>query len=306
MKKICKDCNIEKNIDEFRLKYTSGSNVYLTICKDCERTKKREHYQKNAEKLKLKAKEYKQNNKDKINEYQRERYTKKKNEKEINERKIQNKKNIENKLEYKKKYTEYYKNYRQTEKYKLSKKTYRENNKEIINEWRENNKEKLKEYRKNYYEKNKDIIREKNNSEKYKLVKKLYYEKNKDKRNEWRRTYQKNRLSNDPLFKLRFNISNSIRLSYTNKGYKKNSKTQEILGCTFEEFKIYLESKFEPWMTYDNYGKYNGELNYGWDIDHIIPICSATTEAEVIKLNHYTNLQPLCSKINRDIKKHNY
>jgi hypothetical protein len=48
---------------------------------------------------------------------------------------------------------------------------------------------------------------------------------------------------------------------------------------------------------------YNKELNYGWDIDHIIPVSSATSEEEVIKLNHYTNLQPLCSKINRNIKK---
>lgn len=56
-------------------------------------------------------------------------------------------------------------------------------------------------------------------------------------------------------------------------------------------------------MTWDNHGLYNGELNFGWDIDHIIPISSAKTEDEVINLNHYTNLQPLCGKINRDIKK---
>lgn len=64
------------------------------------------------------------------------------------------------------------------------------------------------------------------------------------------------------------------------------------------------DSKFEPWMTWGNRGLYNGELNYGWDIDHIIP--SAETEEGVIKLNHYTNLQPLCSKVNRDIKKDNF
>ncbi len=55
-------------------------------------------------------------------------------------------------------------------------------------------------------------------------------------------------------------------------------------------------------MSWDNYGKYNGELYYGWDIDHIIPSTSANTEDEIYMLNHYTNLQPLCSKINRDIK----
>ena len=56
-------------------------------------------------------------------------------------------------------------------------------------------------------------------------------------------------------------------------------------------------------MNWDNYGLYNGELGYGWDIDHIKPISSASTEQEVITLNHYTNLQPLCSKVNRDVKK---
>ena len=59
----------------------------------------------------------------------------------------------------------------------------------------------------------------------------------------------------------------------------------------------------EDWMTWENYGKYNGELNYGWDMDHILPISSGKTEEDMIILNHYTNLQPLCSKVNRDIKK---
>jgi hypothetical protein len=37
------------------------------------------------------------------------------------------------------------------------------------------------------------------------------------------------------------------------------------------------------------------ELNKSWDIDHIIPISSAKTKEDIIRLNHYTNLQPLCS-----------
>jgi len=56
-------------------------------------------------------------------------------------------------------------------------------------------------------------------------------------------------------------------------------------------------------MTWENWGLYNGEFNYGWDIDHIIPLSSAKNEEDIIILNHYTNLQPLCSKVNRYIKR---
>lgn len=109
-------------------------------------------------------------------------------------------------------------------------------------------------------------------------------------------------MQSDLLFyitcKTRTLIKNSLKRCFT----PKSKKTSDILGCSFEEFKLYLESKFEPWMTWDNYGLYNGELNYGWDIDHIIPLSSALSEEDVIKLNHYTNLQPLCGYTNRYIK----
>lgn len=110
----------------------------------------------------------------------------------------------------------------------------------------------------------------------------------------------------DPLYKLK--ISFSRRLNKLLRRVKCNKSTNkpyylDKLGCSFEEFKIYLESKFEDWMTWKNYGLYNGELNYGWDIDHIIPSSSAKTENDIYHLSHYSNLQPLCSKTNRDIKK---
>ena len=90
------------------------------------------------------------------------------------------------------------------------------------------------------------------------------------------------------------------------KNHNKNCKTTEIIGCSFQELKLYLESKWLDWMNWDNYGKYNGKFNYGWDIDHIIPLSSVNSEKELLTLLHYTNIQPLCSHINRDIKKHNH
>jgi len=195
-------------------------------------------------------------------------------------------------------------------KYELNK-LYRLNNKEILREksiiYRENNVEKLKERSKNYYSKNKNIIKEKsknyysNNKEKKIEYQKKYQQNNKEKRN----TYLANRRKNDPLFKLITNVRNLIYNTFYYNGYSKESKTYDLLGCTFEYFKEYLENNFEDWMNWDNRALYNGTLNYGWDIDHIIPLSSATNIDELIKLCHYTNLQPLCSYINRDIKKNN-
>lgn len=148
-------------------------------------------------------------------------------------------------------------------------------------------------------------------------IKSIYYIKNKDKIDEygkkWRtdnieRSRTSSRLSmrkrrEDPIIKFNHSISSLIRMGFKSTRFDKRSKTQDILGFTYNEFRTYLESKFEPWMNWENRGKYNGEFNYGWDVDHIIPLSSAQTEEDVIRLNHYTNLQPLCSKINRDIKK---
>ena len=100
--------------------------------------------------------------------------------------------------------------------------------------------------------------------------------------------YQDNRLKNDIIFKVSRSIRTRISKSIKRKNFRKNSKTQEILGCSFEEFKLYLEAKFEPWMSWLNKGLYNGEPNYGWDLDHIIPVSTAKTEEDIIRLNHYT------------------
>jgi hypothetical protein len=192
---------------------------------------------------------------------------------------------------------------------KQCKKEYRNDNYEHESELRKKrdiiNKDKInekkREYRKGYIYQQYKI----NNSEKKREYNKNYYKENKYKVNKQKLEYIKNKYKTNNLFRLIQNIRRSISLSFKNNGFIKNGRTHDILGCTFEEFKLHLESKFEPWMTWDNYGLYNGELNYGWDIDHIIPSSSAINENDIIKLNHYTNLQPLCSKINRDIKKNN-
>lgn len=114
------------------------------------------------------------------------------------------------------------------------------------------------------------------------------------------------RLKEDVSFRIKHNLKVNLKNHLRISGYKKEDKMINILGCTHNEFVKYLESKFEYWMNFDNYGLYNGELKYGWDLDHIIPISSAKNNEDIKKLYRYSNLQPLCSKINRDIKKDIY
>jgi len=155
----------------------------------------------------------------------------------------------------------------------------------------EKHRETTKAKRLAYYHANKDILNEK---------KKEYRKNNRAKINQYHNT----KSANDPLYKLRHKLRMMIREGFRKHNASKSISTEQILGCTFEEFKQYLESKFEPWMNWENKGLYNGTPNYGWDIDHIKPLASSTCENDIIRLNHYTNLRPLCSYVNRYIKKH--
>ena len=198
-----------------------------------------------------------------------------------------------------------------------------EEKKEYMKIWRKANKEKIKQYNKEYRDANHEEILEKEKEKRFlnketinkkhllyfqnnnlakekKLIRgRKYAKENREKINENR----KKRKENDIIYKITCIVRTSINNTFKRKKIPKNSRTLDILGCSYEEFICYIESKFEPWMNWENRGKYNGELNYGWDIDHIIPLSTAITAEDVVKLNHYTNLQPLCSKVNRDIKR---
>ena len=212
---------------------------------------------------------------------------------------------------------------------KEKKKEYYGKNKEIIKEkkkeYRENNLESIKDTKKEYYKNNKEIIIEKvkdyreDNLESIKEYQRKYRENNKNKAKEYQlnnkdrnNQRKRERKKNDPLFKLKENMRSSISNAIKSRGYIKESRTYEILGCSYEDFKEYIESFFvedRAWMNWDNYGNPKDgifEPNKSWDIDHIIPLVSETSEKEILELNHYTNLQPLCSYFNRFIKKGNY
>lgn len=181
---------------------------------------------------------------------------------------------------------------------------YQKNKAQILEsnkKWRDENKDKMKTYKDDWREQNIDKVKHKE---------KLRYEANKERikieRKEYFKAYMKEyrqKKKSDPLYMLNKLIANSIRQALKNKGYTKNIRTHKILGCTIQQFKEHIEAQFQPWMNWENRGLYNGTENYGWDIDHIIPLKTAITIEDVIRLNHYTNLQPLCSYYNRDVKK---
>ena len=111
---------------------------------------------------------------------------------------------------------------------------------------------------------------------------------------------RRERTKNDKLFKLKGNIRSLIRKSFKTSGAKKTSNTAKILGCSISEFKTHLENQFESWMNWNNYGMYHPKGERTWNIDHITPSKSAKTVEDIVRLNHYTNLRPLCSKQNRE------
>jgi hypothetical protein len=168
---------------------------------------------------------------------------------------------------------------------------YYEKNIEIIKErskkYVEDNKEHIKEYQKKYREENKEYLKEhykvyiEANKEHYKKYQKQYREANREYRNE----YERKRKETDPLFKMKHNLRSRTYYAFKNKGYSKNTKTQEMLGVDWEVAKQHIENKFSDGMNWDNQGE--------WHIDHNIPLASAKTEQELKQLCHYTNLRPL-------------
>jgi len=171
--------------------------------------------------------------------------------------------------------------------------------------WRNANKDKIKEQKKAYWEANKDKLKQQKkayrdaNKDRIKLQNKtyrevnkdkikVYHEVNKDKKNKRNRERKKN----DIQYKLSDNLR--TRLYHAINNNQKVGSAVRDLGCTIDELKTYLESKFQPGMNWDNW------TIDGWHIDHIKPLSSfdLSDRKQMLEACHYTNLQPLWSKDN--------
>jgi hypothetical protein len=132
---------------------------------------------------------------------------------------------------------------------------------------------KNKEVDKRYYQKNKEE----------KIAKaKAYENANREKVREDHRLYMKIKRK-DPKFRLQQSIRALINFHLKNK----TKKTNEYLGCSYEEYIVYLENQFDENMNWSNYGK-----DKYWEIDHIIPLSKGGSF-------HYLNTRPLSINENR-------
>ncbi len=171
------------------------------------------------------------------------------------------------------------------------------NNKIWYKQYRINNLDKIKEYDKIYREENKNILKIKRNL-------------NKDNTNKRLRFYYKNKRANDASFKLRSNISHNINYYLKKNGSSKLGKSCiKYLEYTMNDLKIHLESLFEPWMNWKNWGNYdpktwddNNKSTWKWSLDHIIPqstlLYKTMDEPNFKKCWALSNLRPYSAKQN--------
>ena len=181
-------------------------------------------------------------------------------------------------------------------------------------EYRIKNKDKIKKGMKVYWSNNKDKIKKyqkeyrTKNIEKIVSINKKWRELDSSKEyiKQYRKSWQSERLNKDESFKLRRNISRLISFKIK-KNYESSFK---YLPYTVQELKINIESKFEPWMTWNNWGKYsvktwddNDLSTWTWQIDHIIPqsdlIYDSMEHINFQKCWSLDNLRPYSSKQNQ-------
>lgn len=129
--------------------------------------------------------------------------------------------------------------------------------------------------------------------EKVRLQKSTSYQKNKSYYIKYTSGHSKRMLCTDLNWRLRGTLRARL-----NKALERGTKTGSAvrdLGCSIAEFRKYLESKFQPGMTWDNWSR------TGWHIDHIRPLASfdLTDREQLKQAVHYTNLQPLWAKDNQ-------
>lgn len=95
----------------------------------------------------------------------------------------------------------------------------------------------------------------------------------------------------DPVFDFAARARRLVTGAFARKNMTKMGRTEAILGCSIPEFRAHIERQFRDGMTWDN--------RSAWEIDHKLPMASAVTVEDILRLNHYSNLRPLWREDNR-------
>jgi len=114
-----------------------------------------------------------------------------------------------------------------------------------------------------------------------------------------RNSYTRSKRKTDINFKIASSLRTRIQEAL--KGIVKSEHSIKLLGCNIEFARKYLEKKFKPGMTWNNWGNgWNGKGMKEWHIDHIRPCSNFDLKklSEQYECFNYTNLQPLWAKEN--------
>jgi len=117
------------------------------------------------------------------------------------------------------------------------------------------------------------------------------------------RKADRERRRNNPCLRLHKNVSRFI----SKKLITKEESITKHLPYSFEELRQHLESLWEPWMNWENYGKLSKNKKT-WNIDHIIPqsllVYDDYKHPNFLKCWCLENLRPL-DALENTIKKDN-
>ncbi len=117
--------------------------------------------------------------------------------------------------------------------------------------WSHENKDKRREIARKYDEKN--SARRYKESEQYRLRPDVI-----ERRKKWLSensvAYLRNRRQTDPIFAFKIRIKRLLKKAFDRNGYTKRSKSNDILGCSWDGLVAHMESKFTEGMTWENRG----------------------------------------------------
>jgi hypothetical protein len=172
----------------------------------------------------------------------------------------------------------------------------REKRRQKCSEYYASTKEERLEKQKQYYRDNVETRKEYNkqywatNKDKLSQYSKRYVNEHKEMIREWKYNYEKEKLAKDIQYKLSKTLRTRLRCAL--QGNSKAGSAVRDLGCTIEEFRKYIEDKFQEGMSWDNHGL--------WHLDHIKPLAlfDLTDREQLCEACNYSNIQPLWAKDN--------